>query len=117
MHKTACIDLDGTLCYTRKENESYSDVLPIPGAIEAVKTLKLNGWRIVIHTARQVKTYGGNIGEINKYTVPVIVEWLDKWGIEYDEIIVGKPLGVYIDDKAIKFDNNWDTIVNDLTNK
>ncbi|MEO0038707.1 MAG: hypothetical protein RIQ59_1918, partial [Bacteroidota bacterium] len=47
-----------------------------------------------------------NIGKINVNTLPVIIDWLDKNKIEYDEIFVGKPWcgfdGFYIDDKAIR---------------
>ncbi|EFN9551897.1 capsular biosynthesis protein, partial [Escherichia coli] len=47
-----------------------------------------------------------NIGLINKNTLPVIINWLDKNDIPYDEIYVGKPWcgheGFYVDDKAIR---------------
>ena len=51
-HYRFCFDLDGTLCYTRKEDEHYSDVEPIPGAIETVQRLKAEGHYIIIMTAR-----------------------------------------------------------------
>jgi hypothetical protein len=41
-------------------------------------------------------------------------ERLDSWGIPYDEIFQGqgKPAAVaYVDDKAIRFDDNWESIV------
>lgn len=114
--KTLCIDLDGTLCEIRSGNQLYSDVAPLPGAIQAVNSLKKDGWKIIIHTARQMHTYHGNIGQINKHTVPVIVEWLDRWGFQYDEVIVGKPLGIYIDDRAIRFENDWNNVIEQLQN-
>ena len=39
-------------------------------------------------------------------TLPVIIDWLDKHNVPYDEIYVGKPWcgfeGFYVDDKAIR---------------
>ncbi|HAN2428273.1 TPA: capsular biosynthesis protein, partial [Escherichia coli] len=39
-------------------------------------------------------------------TLPIIVEWLEKNNVPYDEIYVGKPWcgheGFYVDDKAIR---------------
>ena len=34
-----CIDVDGTICITKAEHESYADVVPMPGAIETIKKL------------------------------------------------------------------------------
>lgn len=53
-----------------------------------------------------MRTYQGNVGKININTLPVIIEWLNKHNVPYDEVIVGKPWcgtdGFYIDDKAIR---------------
>jgi capsule biosynthesis phosphatase len=38
--------------------------------------------------------------------LPIIIEWLDKHDIPYDEILVGKPWcgneGFYVDDRAVR---------------
>jgi capsule biosynthesis phosphatase len=64
------------------------------------------GFTIVIKTSRNMRTYHGNVGKINANTLPIIVAWLDKHAVPYDELIVGKPLcgtkGFYVDDKAIR---------------
>lgn len=53
-----------------------------------------------------MRTYNGNIGKINANTLPIIIEWLNKHNVPYDEIHIGKPWcglnGFYIDDKAIR---------------
>ena len=53
-----------------------------------------------------MRTYQGNIGKINANTLPVILDWLDRYSVPYDEVIVGKPWpgpdGYYIDDRAIR---------------
>ena len=53
-----------------------------------------------------MRTYEGNLGKINKYTLPVIIDWLEKNRVPYDEIYLGKPWcgqeGFYVDDRAIR---------------
>ena len=55
-----------------------------------------------------MNTFKNNLGLINKNTVPVMLSWLEKWDIPYDEILFGKPWprhkGLYIDDRAIRPD-------------
>lgn len=108
-HYKFCFDLDGTICYTKKENENYKDVKPIPGSVETIQKLKESGHYIIIMTARNMKTYNNNIGKIIANQSLVVIEWLDKHKIPYDELHFGKPLAdFYIDDKAIKL-TNWKT--------
>lgn len=108
-HYRFCFDLDGTLCYTRKEDEHYSDVEPIPGAIETVQRLKAEGHYIIIMTARNMVTHNNNIGKIIANQCPIVVEWLDRHGIPYDELHFGKPVAdFYVDDKAVKLED-WNT--------
>lgn len=102
--KKLIIDLDGTLTLANTGN--YSDVLPNTELIETLKNYKSDGFQIIISTARNMRTYQGNVGKININTLPVIIEWLNKHNVPYDEIFVGKPWcgtdGFYIDDKAIR---------------
>ena len=101
-----CFDLDGTLCHNKKEGETYKDVLPIDGAWDFLKELKRKGHYIIIYTARNMATYDGCIGKIIKHQLPIIQEWLKKYDMPYDELIVGKPNADYfIDDKGVKFEN------------
>lgn len=103
-----CIDLDGVICELKKKGETYSDVLPRPGAVDAVRKLKESGHVIVIYTARHMKTCGGDVGKVIARQGRVTLDWLAKHGIEYDEIHFGKPWAdVYIDDNAVRF-VSWD---------
>lgn len=103
-----CVDLDNTICHTKKDNENYQDVLPIDGAIESLKQLKEQGCYIIIFTARNMRTFDGNIGKINKHQMPIILEWLKQHDVPHDEIILGKPhVNFFIDDKGIEFRGNW----------
>lgn len=105
-----CIDLDGTICYTKGPHESYCDVEPLPGSIKYLQKLKDRGHYIIIYTARHMGSCHNNVGQVMARQGKVIIDWLDKYKIPYDEIVIGKPLAdVYIDDKAIKFEG-WDKI-------
>lgn len=106
-----CIDLDNTIAQLKGVNQTYYHVKPKLGVIEKLIQWHEQGHYIIIHTARHMVTCDGNIqltidkiGEITK-------AWLSFWKIPYDELIFGKPYAdVYIDDKALKFEDNWDII-------
>lgn len=98
------IDLDGVICAIKGPNESYADVAPVPGAAERLRELRGNGHQIIIQTARNMETCDGNLGMLMKNVGKVTLDWLDRYGMEYDEIYFGKPNGhVYIDDRAVRF--------------
>ncbi|WP_305373743.1 HAD-IIIC family phosphatase [Photobacterium leiognathi] len=102
--KRLVVDLDGTL--TQADTSDYKNVKPRKEIIENLYTYKEKGFEIVIFTARNMRTHNGNIGKINIHTLPLIIEWLDRYNVPYDEVIVGKPWcghdGFYIDDRAIR---------------
>tara|TARA_S200000501_G_scaffold369066_1_gene407889 strand:+ start:878 stop:1180 length:303 start_codon:yes stop_codon:yes gene_type:complete len=91
------IDLDGTLC-TEEKTFSRSMAKPIKGAKRVIDNLKENGHTVIIYSARTWNEY------------EMTVDWLNKHGIQYDQLILGKPVGDYwIDDRALNF-SNWDDI-------
>lgn len=102
--KRLIVDLDDTICQTT--NGDYANAEPISGMIEKLNEYKAAGFDIVIHTSRNVRTYEGNVGKISAYTLPVIIEWLRRHSVPYDEIYVGKPWcgheGFYVDDRAVR---------------
>jgi capsule biosynthesis phosphatase len=102
--KNLVIDLDGTL--TIDSEASYVDKVINIDVLKQLRSYKKMGFKITIQTSRNMRTYDGNVGKINVHTLPVIIEWLNKHDVPYDEIIVGKPWcgfdGFYIDDKAIR---------------
>ncbi|ANA14209.1 MULTISPECIES: hypothetical protein [Acetobacter] len=105
--KRLIMDLDDTLTLT-DASKSYSEKKPNIEVVEKLREYKQAGFEIVIQTARNVRTYNGNVGKINANTLPVIIDWLRKHDIPFDEIYVGKPWcgteGFYVDDKAIRPD-------------
>lgn len=103
--KRLIIDLDDTLTLS-DPTLSYANKEPNLLVIAKVKSYKLQGFEIVIYSARNMRTFNNSVGRINANTLPVIVEWLNKHEIPYDELHVGKPWcglqGFYVDDKAIR---------------
>ena len=101
-------DIDGTLCPIKKKEEKYEDLIPYENIVDKLKYYKANGAKIVLFTSRNMNSYNGNLGLINKNTAKVLLEWLEKWEIPYDEIFYGKPWpghkGFYVDDRTIRPD-------------
>ena len=76
--------------------------------VQKLRACKEDGAKIVLFSSRNMNSYDGNIGLINKNTAPVLFEWLKKWDIPYDEIVFGKVWpghkGFYVDDRAVRPD-------------
>jgi len=102
--KRLVIDLDETI--TLSADDGYEHAVPNLPLIAMLHAYRQDGFEIVIHTSRNVRTFAGNIGKINAHTLPLIVRWLERHAVPYDEIHVGKPWcgtdGFYVDDKAIR---------------
>ena len=100
------IDLDDTICSTK--NGDYENSIPKEKVIKKIKDYKNLGFEIVIYTSRNMRTYKGNVDLIKANTLPIIIRWLEKFDVPYDQIIIGKPWpsygGFYVDDKAIRPD-------------
>lgn len=103
---TFCFDIDGTICPIKKKEEEYIDLVPFKEMVDKIREYKDGGARIVLFTSRNMNSYNGNIGMINANTAKVLLQWLDKWDIPYDEIIYGKPWpghkGFYVDDRTVR---------------
>ena len=102
--KVIVIDLDGTLTHDEPDVE-YAERRPRLDVIAKLHTYREQGFRIAIHTARNMRSHNSNIGLINASTLPIVLEWLGRHRVPYDEVFVGKPWcgydGFYVDDKAI----------------
>ena len=108
-----CIDLDGVVCELRRPDQTYADLEPVTGAVDKLRALRAAGHYLILHTARHMKTCDGNVGKVVARQGYVTLEWLDRHGIEYDEIHFGKPhADVYLDDNALRFES-WDGIAGD----
>ena len=97
-----CFDLDNTLVTYPTVAGDYSTVKPMYKNLSLLKKLRDDGHEIIIYTARRMKTHNGNVGKVIKDIASVTIDTLDKFNIEYDELIFGKPIAdIYIDDRAI----------------
>jgi capsule biosynthesis phosphatase len=98
------VDLDETI--TLHARDGYADAAPNIALIEKLREYKAAGFDIVINTSRNMRTYAGSVGKINANTLPVILNWLKRHDVPFDEVYVGKPWcgeqGFYIDDKAVR---------------
>jgi capsule biosynthesis phosphatase len=103
--KRLVFDLDGTLTHD-DPSVGYPERAPNAAVVEKLRAYRDQGFTIVICSARNMRTYAGDLGKINANTLPVIVDWLARHRIPYDEIHVGKPWcgteGFYVDDKAVR---------------
>jgi capsule biosynthesis phosphatase len=105
---TLVVDIDGTLCGIKTPDQSYADLVPSMPMLDKLRAYQANGYRILLYTSRNMNTYKNNLGMINRHTAPVLLEWLAKWDVPYDEILFGKPWprkkGFYIDDRTVRPD-------------
>ena len=98
------MDLDNTI--TIESDANYEEKEPNLKVIETCRKYHEMGFKIVIFTARNMRTFNGELDLIMKITYPKIIEWLEKHHVPYDEVIIGKPWcghdGFYVDDRAIR---------------
>jgi capsule biosynthesis phosphatase len=103
--KRLVVDMDGTI--TRDDaDQSYADREPNADVVAQVRAYHNLGYTIVIYSSRNVRSFDNSIGKINAHTLPVMIEWLRRHEVPYDEIYVGKPWcgteGFYVDDRAVR---------------
>ena len=56
--KVIVVDLDGTVCTIE---EDYSRCQPMPGSIDALRTIRQKGYKVYIYTGRHINHF-----ELNK---------------------------------------------------
>jgi len=100
------VDIDGVLSEKKKEGQEYADLKPNRQVLDKLREYKRKGFYIILYTSRNMNTYNNNLGKINAHTAKIILDWLYKYEIPYDEIYFGKPWcgfkGFCIDDKTIR---------------
>ena len=111
------IDFDGVI---HKNSKGYYDGTiyddPIPGSKEALRDLSAQ-YTIILHTCKAKPDRGLVNG---KTGTEMIWDWLEKHDMaDYvSKITSEKPRAVcYIDDKAIAFDGNWQTAIDEMRTK
>ena len=93
-------DLDGTLCTIT--NGNYEKAEPIQDRINFLNSLYESGNDITILTARGMSTYSNDAEKARDRWHSLTKVQLEKWGVKYHSLFLGKPAGdFYIDDKAV----------------
>ena len=93
---TYVFDIDGTIC---THNGDYQQAKPILKRIARINKLYDQGHIIHFLTARGM---GRSKNESPLLFEQLTQEQLQKWGVNYHELFMGKPAGdLYIDDKGI----------------
>jgi hypothetical protein len=117
IEKIIAVDFDKTIC------ESSYPIIgdPKPGVIESLTRLKKLGYWLIIWSCRTCKFYpevfatNGEVLGMNRGVVREMIDFLDKNNVPYDDIddgTMGKVYAkFYIDDKAVRFNDNWKEIV------
>lgn len=99
------LDVDGTLSID-DTSLAYPDRRPRTDVIERIRALHASGVRVILYSARNMRTFAGKVGEINAKTLPDLVRWLDRHDVPYDELHMGKPWcgpnGYYVSDRAVR---------------
>jgi len=97
---TYVVDIDGTIC-TKTKDGTYTDCQPFLDRIEKINNLFADH-EIIYFTARGMGRHKGIQSLAVEQFFELTAEQLDKWGVQYNQLILGKPAGdVYIDDKGI----------------
>lgn len=110
IQRERCIvmDVDGTLCAKKGPDEAYENVAPAANVVATLQAYRRQGFYVILATSRNMNTYDGNVGLITARTAKTLIAWLDRHGVPYDELHVGKPWagkgGFYVDDKTIRPD-------------
>jgi len=102
------IDLDGTILEEKTVKKRHK-ATPLPGAIEAVNKLYEMGHVIIVYSARP------------ESDLELTLQQLDKYGIKYHRLVLGKPTGdIFIDDRAFIFSGwtkNWRNLTKLINDK
>ena len=102
------MDVDGTLAQLKRADQSYEDLEPVPEVLNRLREFSEQGYYVIIYSSRNMRTYNNNLGLLQANTLPVLLDWLKRFDVPFDEVHVGKPWcgfkGFYVDDKAIRPD-------------
>lgn len=106
MKQTVILDFDGVI-HSYTSGWKGADVIPdepVFGIVQAINEIR-EEYRVVVVSTRCYQTGG----------IDAIKAWLDKYGIEVDDVTSEKPPAlVQIDDRAITFDGNPYGLINKI---
>jgi hypothetical protein len=97
---TYVFDIDGTIC-TKVVDFDYESCEPMRERIGMINDLYDQGNTIIFQTARGMGRFENSAPQAINAFYDMTIEQLEKWGVKYHDLFLGKPAGdVYIDDKG-----------------
>ena len=122
---TLIIDLDNTLTVD-DSSVDYAKKLLNKSISHAINNAISLGYESTIFSARNMRSFKGDLHKIESITRPIAEKWLNDNDIKYNDLILGKPWcgldGWYLDDKNISIEEfifkfsgpYWDKTINIL---
>lgn len=119
---TVAIDFDGVIhLYSNGWLDGSIYDLPIKGALDTINDFQLNGWSVIIISTRnpyEIRRWFERLLIDNPDTSPPlkfkVLPWWSFWvkfWYKTDIVAITQrklPANVYIDDRALSFDGNWE---------
>jgi len=103
--KVVLIDFDDTIA---PFGYMFSYPEPFPGVAEFTQALRKKGYSIGIFTSRLSPTWIKSANQNRKKQKRYLAKYCNQFGIAFDFMTAEKvPCEAYIDDKAIRFEENW----------
>lgn len=87
--KTFIIDIDGTICHSVPGGD-YSKAEPILEVINKINKEYESGNKILLYTARGMRTFSGDVFKISSFHGPILETWLAKYNVKYHDLVFGK---------------------------
>jgi len=98
------LDLDGTLTRDRKDTP-YPEKPPRESVHVAARAAQARGYGLLVVTARNMRSFQGDLERIRAHTLPVARDWIARHGLTPNDVLGGKPWagprGFYVDDRAL----------------
>jgi len=102
-HRDVCVDFDNTIIDNDPDSDTY--LQPLPGARDALQTLRDEGYHVIVWSARSSPVWTGREGKILQMQAI-----LRAHALPHDEVDMGdkgkRPCLLYIDDNAVHF-TSW----------
>jgi len=98
------IDLDGTLTID-DPLQSYANKAPREEVIQCIRRLDTIGYKIIISTARRMKTHSNDSAKVIADIGDTTISWLKKHNVPFHGLQFGKPYadnGYYVDDRSLQ---------------
>ena len=104
--KTFAFDIDGVICET--QNGDYKNSVPNKKSIKKINALHAEGNKIIIFTARYMGKNNESIDLAYNEGYEFTKKQLDRWGVKYHTLKMGKPTyDIIIDDKQFNYSESW----------